>query len=78
MEEKKLKQVDRYVKTGIPGFNELITKGIPKGSAVLIAGGTGSGKTIICLQMLVHHASQGKNCYYLGFEESEDRIIGRM
>ena len=35
-----------YVRTGIEGFDKLFETGIPKGSAVLIAGGAGSGKTI--------------------------------
>ena len=67
-----------YVKTGIPGFDNLFEHGIPKGSTVLIAGGTGSGKTNLCLQLLAYHASQGKKCYFMGFEESEDRLMEHM
>lgn len=68
----------RYIKTGIPGFDDLFEHGIPKGSTVLIAGGTGSGKTNLCLQLLAHHASQGKKCYFMGFEESEERLQEHM
>ncbi|MFA5103313.1 MAG: ATPase domain-containing protein [Candidatus Thermoplasmatota archaeon] len=68
----------KFVKTGIPGFDDLFEQGIPKGSTVLIAGGTGSGKTNLCLQLLAHHASQGKKCYFMGFEESENRLIEHM
>jgi len=67
-----------YIETGIPGFDQLFTHGIPKGSTILVAGGTGSGKTNFCLQILAHHAAQGKKCYYMGFEESENRIIEHM
>ena len=49
-----------FIKTGIPGFDKLFTHGIPKGSTVLIAGGTGSGKTNFCLQMLAHQAKKGE------------------
>ena len=52
---------EKYVKTGIPGFDDLFENGIPKGSSTLIAGGAGSGKTNFCLQILAHHASQEKN-----------------
>jgi KaiC/GvpD/RAD55 family RecA-like ATPase len=69
---------ERFVSTGIPGFDKLFKNGIPKGSTILIAGGTGCGKTNFCLQLLAHHASQGKKCYYMGFEESEERLIQHM
>lgn len=67
-----------YVKTGILGFDKLFAHGIPKGSTILIAGGTGSGKTNFCLQILANQASQGKNCYFMGFEEPEDKLIAQM
>ena len=68
----------KYIKTGVPGFDDLFQHGIPKGSSVLIAGGTGSGKTNLCLQILAYHASQGRKCYFMGFEESEERLIEHM
>ncbi len=75
-------QVERnnrqYVYTGVRGFDELIKDGIPKGSAILVSGGAGSGKTLFCLQVLVNHARQGKKCLYMSFEESEERLIAHM
>ena len=41
-----------FIKTGIAGFDQLFESGIPVGSNVLIAGGAGSGKTIMCLQII--------------------------
>ena len=76
--QEKIKRKKEYVTTGIPGFDKLFKHGIPKGSIVLIAGGTGTGKTNFCLQLLEHHASQGKKCYFMGFEESKDRLIEHM
>jgi KaiC/GvpD/RAD55 family RecA-like ATPase len=72
------KEVKPYLVTGIPGLDELFEHGIPRGSTVIIAGGTGSGKTNLCLQMLMHHANEGKKCYFMGFEESEERLIKHM
>jgi KaiC/GvpD/RAD55 family RecA-like ATPase len=72
------KEIKEYIKTGIKGFDKLFDHGIPKGSSILIAGGTGSGKTNFCLQILANQALQGKKCYYVGFEESEERIIQHM
>ncbi|UCH71790.1 MAG: hypothetical protein JSW62_05165, partial [Thermoplasmatales archaeon] len=68
----------KYVETGIAGFDKLFKHGIPQGSTVLVSGGTGSGKTNFCLQMLMHHASKGKKGYFMGFEESEERLIENM
>ena len=68
----------KYVVTGVPGFDDLFKHGIPKASSVIIAGGTGCGKTNFCLQVLAHHASRGKKCYFMGFEESEQRLIDTM
>ena len=67
-----------YIKTDIPGFDKLFKHGIPKGSPIIIAGGTGTGKTLFCLQLLANQAAQGKKCYYMSFEESEDKLISHM
>jgi KaiC/GvpD/RAD55 family RecA-like ATPase len=72
------KDTKDYTKTGISGFDELFEKGIPKGNAVLVAGGCGSGKTIMCLQMLADAARRGEKCLYMSFEESEGRLRNHM
>ncbi len=63
-----------FIKTGIPGFDELFEHGIPKSNTVIIAGGTGSGKTILCLQTLFNRALRGEKCLYMSFEESEEHL----
>ena len=77
-QEHKAQTTKKHILTGVPGFDELLDHGIPKGSAVLVAGGAGSGKTIFCLQTLMYHASHGEKCFYMSFEESEKRLIGHM
>jgi KaiC/GvpD/RAD55 family RecA-like ATPase len=67
-----------YVKTGIIGLDQLFEKGIPKNSNILIAGGAGSGKTIMCLQILNSAAKEGKKCIYMSFEENEERLREHM
>ncbi len=68
----------RWIKTGVPGFDELLTKGIPKGVSNLVAGGPGSGKTIFCLQTLYYGALNGEKCLYVSFEESVERLKEHM
>ena len=67
-----------HVKTGINGLDELLEKGIPKGTSVLICGGPGSGKTIMGLQILNQGACNGENCIYMTFEETEERLRQHM
>lgn len=77
-QKEKTGETKKYLLTGIPGFDKLFEHGIPVGSNVLISGSPGSGKTIFCLQLLVHHASQGKKCLFISFEESEEKLIEHM
>ena len=67
-----------YIKTGIKGLDELFDFGIPKGATVLMAGGAGSGKTILCLQIIANAVKEGKKCIYMSFEESEKRLRQHM
>ncbi len=60
------------VKTGIQGFDELIGGGIEQGSVVLIRGGSGTGKTIFCLQYIYAGCSKfNEPSVFLSFTESK-------
>lgn len=75
---KKIKKEGEWVKIGVPGFDDLFEKGIPRGSSVLVAGGPGSGKTIFCLQTLNNVAKKGEKALYISLEESEERLKRHM
>jgi KaiC/GvpD/RAD55 family RecA-like ATPase len=68
----------KFIKTNIPGLDTLLVDGIPRGAAVLVCGGTGSGKTILNLQLIANACLEGKKCLCLTLEESEDRLIDHM
>lgn len=68
----------KWLFTGIPGFDDLLVKGIPKGSNIIIAGGPGSGKTIFCLQTLYNKALDGKDCVFLSMEERPERLMDHL
>jgi len=71
--------VEKFLKTNIPGFDDLYEEGgIPRGNSVLVAGGTGTGKSTLCRQICYNLVSNGKNCMYVSFEESIDRIKKSM
>jgi circadian clock protein KaiC len=68
----------RFFRTGIEGLDGLFKEGIPANSSVLVAGGAGSGKTLMSLQLLYNAAKAGKKCFYMSFEESEERLKRHM
>lgn len=72
--KKREEEASEWIKTGIPGFDELFKNGIPRGTNILLAGGPGTGKTIFCLQTLYNAARDGNNCLYITFEESPERL----
>jgi KaiC/GvpD/RAD55 family RecA-like ATPase len=66
------------LKLGIPGFDKLFNQGIPAGSAILLEGSAGSGKTIFSLQLSYQACLMGKKVLYMSFEEPEERLLMHM
>lgn len=62
------------VKTGIPGFDELVEGGVPKNFNVLLVGAPGTGKTIFGLQYLYSGALAGENGLYVSLESNTDML----
>ena len=50
--------VVKRVKSGIPGFDDLIEGGFPEGTTVLVTGPTGSGKTTFGVQFVYKGAAE--------------------
>ena len=61
--------------TGVPGLDILTHSGIPQGRTTLICGRSGTGKTILGLQIATHLASLGDPAIILGIEEPVDDLI---
>ncbi|ADM27827.1 putative circadian clock protein, KaiC [Ignisphaera aggregans DSM 17230] len=66
------------VKTGIPGFDEILYGGIPKRNIVLISGGPGTGKTIMSQQFLWNGLQIGEPGIYVALEEHPAQIKANM
>jgi len=66
------------IQTKIVGLDELLITGIPTGTSILIAGGPGSGKTILTLQLTNNLVKDGKNVLYISLEENTERLVGHM
>ncbi len=66
-------------KTGIDGLDELIDGGLIKGETILLAGSTGSGKTIFCTQFIHSGAVEfHEKGVYATFEEDEVSLKRNM
>ena len=61
----------KYFLPNVSGLDKLFQHGIPLGSAVIVEGGPGSGKTLFCLQSCVDACEQGKKVLFMSFEETE-------
>jgi len=62
--------------TGIAGFDEITSGGLPEGRTTLLVGGPGSGKTIFGVQFLKHGAEACQQPgIFVAFEESPKRLI---
>jgi len=65
--------------TGIAGLDEILTGGIPTGRVVLVLGGPGAGKTILCTQFLVNGIkSYHENAAFVSLEESKPHYYSEM
>lgn len=61
--------------TGIQGFDEITEGGIPRNRITLLCGSTGTGKTLLGIDFLIHGASKyNEPGVFLSFEETEDEL----
>jgi circadian clock protein KaiC len=61
--------------TGISGLDEITDGGLPKGRPTLIAGGAGSGKTLMSMQFLAQGAFKyDEPGLFVAFEESAEEL----
>ena len=68
--ESRIQKIGRHA-TGIPGFDLIAKGGLPKGRSTLIAGTSGSGKTILAAQFLVEGIRKfEEHGVFVTFEES--------
>ena len=67
------------VKTGIPGLDELIGGGLPRGSCTLLSGKSGTGKTILSMQYIVKGITDyGEPGVFVSFEREPDALYEDM
>jgi KaiC/GvpD/RAD55 family RecA-like ATPase len=68
-----------HVPAGIPGLDELLGGGYPRGRVILITGGPGSGKTTMAMQFLIDGVERfDERGVFVSLEESRFHLISEM
>jgi len=64
--------------TGIEGLDQLIDGGIPAMDQVIIAGGPGSGKTLMSMEILYNAAKRGVPSAFIALEEDPKTVLANF
>lgn len=72
------KPLGEHISTGNPTLDNILGGGYRRASCALIAGLPGVGKTILASTFVNACCSRGEKVLYVGFEESEEALIGNV
>jgi circadian clock protein KaiC len=64
--------------SGVPGLDPMLAGGFWAGSATLLAGPTGSGKTTMGIQFIVEGLRRGERCLLVNFQENPTQLAHQM
>ncbi len=71
--------MSKRIATGINGLDELVDGGFPEGRVILVIGGPGTGKTIMCSQFLYKGIYENQeNGIFVSLDESKDHFYTEM
>jgi len=71
--------LSKRIATGISGLDELVGGGFPEGRVILVIGGPGAGKTIMCSQFLYKGIYENQeNGVFVSLDESKDHFYAEM
>lgn len=69
-------QENNLLYSGVPGLDDLLQSGLPRGVSVAVAGGSGTGKTVLGLQFLAKGAMDyGEKGVFLSMEETPSQLM---
>ena len=67
----------RRLSTGVKGLDEMLCGGIPEGDSILVAGPSGTGKSVLTTQFIAAGVQAGEPGIVAVFEESPHEYAGR-
>jgi len=72
------KRDDNRAPSGVPGLDSMLGGGFWAGSATLLAGPTGAGKTTMGIQFVVEGLRRGERCLLVNFQENPTQLAHQM
>lgn len=63
--------LNRRIPTGVPGLDEIIGGGIPRNTVFLIAGESGTGKTVLSTQIAYFNSLNNRKTVFVSFDEGK-------
>jgi circadian clock protein KaiC len=71
--------LSKRIATGINGLDDLVDGGLPEGRVILVIGGPGTGKTIMCSQFLYKGIYENQeNGVFVSLDESKNHFYTEM
>lgn len=64
----------KRLSSGVPGVDEMMKLGIPEGTVTLVAGGSGTGKTLLSLHFLLEGIQRGEPGVLVTFQETPSML----
>jgi KaiC/GvpD/RAD55 family RecA-like ATPase len=68
----------KCIGTGIEGFDRIINGGIPAKNQLLLAGGPGTGKTLLSLEVLYNVAHTGIPSAFITLDERSENVLNNF
>ncbi|MEO0373617.1 MAG: ATPase domain-containing protein [Cyanobacteria bacterium P01_A01_bin.17] len=65
---------DHRVSTGVPELDAMLEGGMPQGSATMVAGGAGTGKTLLGLHLITAGVAVGEPGVIVTFQENPNQL----
>ena len=62
---------------GIAGLDQMVGGGLSAGSATLLVGTSGAGKTTLALSYVASGIAEGERVVFMGFHETPDRMLAK-
>jgi circadian clock protein KaiC len=66
------------ITTGVPGLDDMLRGGLPRGRSTFIVGPTGSGKTTLALQFALEGVRLEEETLYVSFEENPTQLDAQI
>lgn len=66
------------VVSGITGLDTMLGGGLPQGRVILVTGGPGTGKSVMCSQFLNYGLANGEKAVYVSLDETKPHYVNEM